>query len=883
MTALARSLLSGFLLATLAILGSSVTRAQSSLPTPQSVFGWESCADYKLLTYEQTAGYFRKLDAASDRMQLVEIGKTAEGRTQLMAIVSSEKNLRNIARYKEIAQKLAAARGLSDEQARALAEEGKAILWIDVGIHSTEVAPLQMMPEFAHKMISDESAEVRAIRDNVILLLVPSMNPDGMTMVANWYMKHVGTAFELSDPPELYHKYVGHDNNRDWYMFNMPETRNIGAQLYHEWFPQIVYNQHQTGPFPARIFIPPYEEPMNPNIPPLVMRGISLVGGAMARRLEAEGKAGVISRINYDTWWNGGMRSAPYYHNMVGILTEAQHNSATPNVYDPKRFPQTFANGESTTQPSSFYPNPFRGGEWHIRNTCDYVLSASMAVADIGAKRRAEWLYNIYQMGRDAIAAGARETYVVPAEQWDAGTAVKMINVLRLGGIEVGRATQPFTAGGKTYGAGSFVIRGAQPFRAHLTDLLNPQVYPDRRLYPGGPPERPYDITGWTLPMQMGVRVDRIAAAVDVPTEPVTTTAAGLARPIATAATYAIDTRANDAFIAVNRLLAARETVERTSVPLSVGASQWPAGTFLVSGTGASRARLEESLKGLAVRVEAAQRPSSGTVRLGAARVGVYHAWGGNMDEGWTRWLLEQFEFPYVGVHDEDIRAGKLSERFDAIVLPDATYKEMLTGLSPHTMPDEYTGGMTPRGVANLYEFVAGGGTLIAMDNASELPLVAFGLPVTDVTANRPESEFYIPGTVLRLVGDPSHPLAFGMPAEFGGFFIHSPAFAIQSAQSRLEQTFGRPSRPSEHIRSIARYPEKDILMSGWLLGDDVIKNRHAVIEVAVEKGRVVLLGFRTQHRGQPHGTFKLLFNSILSSTARGAGPALPSPDSSAR
>ncbi|RPJ82599.1 MAG: peptidase M14, partial [Acidobacteria bacterium] len=458
---LARTTLIALLVATAAVaVTAQAPRAPAAIPTPVSVIGWEACADYKLATYEQIADYFRKLDAASPRLQLAEIGKTVEGRTQLMAIISSEQNLKNLARYKEIAQKLALARGLTAEQARSLAQEGKAIVWIDVGIHSTEVAPTQMVPELAYRLVTEDTPEMRFIRDNVILLLNPNMNPDGMTMVADWYTKQVGTPYELSSPPELYHKYVGHDDNRDWFMFNMPETRNSGRQLYHEWFPQIVYNQHQTGPFPARIFVPPFEDPMNPNIPPLVMRGIALVGSAMTRRLESEGKSGVVSRINYDTWWNGGMRSAPYYHNMVGIQTEAQHNTPTPAVYDPKHFPRTFANGESTLEPSTFYPNPWKGGEWHFRNTCEYLFTTSLAVADIGAKRRVDWLYDIYQMGRNAIDAGANETYVVPAAQWDSPTAVKMINVLREGGIEVERATAPFSAGGKSYDAGSYLIRG---------------------------------------------------------------------------------------------------------------------------------------------------------------------------------------------------------------------------------------------------------------------------------------------------------------------------------------------------------------------------------------------------------------------------------------
>ena len=513
--------------AALACLGVAMPLAQPKVPTPQSAIGFEPCADYKLATYEQIADYFRKLAAAApQRMQLVEMGKTAEGRVQLMAIISSEQNIRQLARYKDIARTLAHARSstgsgralLTDDEAGQLAGEGKAVVWIDFGLHSSEVAHAQTAPLMAFKAVTEDSDEMKFIRDNVVFLLVANMNPDGTSMVADWYNQNLGKPWE-GRPPELWQKYVGHDNNRDWFMMNQPETRNSARQLYTEWFPQIVYYQHQTAPFPARIFVPPFDDPMNPSIPPLVMRGVNLVGDAMTRRLDQEGKRGAISRIGFDTWWNGGMRTAPYFHNMVGILTETGHASATPATYDAKSFSKTFPNTTiPTLEPTTYYPSPYAGGEWHLRNSCDYMVTASMAVLDVGAKRRAEWLYDIYQMARDAIRTNARETYLVPADQWDPGTATKMINVLRLGGVEVERATAAFSAGGKQYGAGTYVIRGAQPFEAYVKDLLTPQVYPDMRLYPGGPPKRPYDITGWTLSHQMGVTVDRATDAINVAT-----------------------------------------------------------------------------------------------------------------------------------------------------------------------------------------------------------------------------------------------------------------------------------------------------------------------------------------------------------------------------
>jgi hypothetical protein len=852
-----------------AVLAAVVVGAQPTIPTPASVFGFEPCADYKLANYEQIADYFRKLDAASERMQLFEIGKTAEGRTQLLSVISSEANLKDLARYKQVARSLALNRDangkpLSDKAARQLAREGKAMIWIDFGLHSNEVAHGQTAPWMAWKAVTEESEEMREIRDRVIFVLVPNMNPDGTSIMANWYMKHVGKPWEMQ-LPELYQKYVGHDNNRDWFMFNQPESRNIAKQLYDEYFPQIVYNQHQTAPFPARIFVPPFEDPANFNIPPLVMRGINTVGDAITRRLDQEGKVGAISRLTFDTWWNGGMRTAPYFHNMVGILTETGHASPTPATYDPATFPRRFANGEATLEPSTYYPSPYKGGRWTLRYSCEYMVTASMAVLDIGAKRRSEWLYDIYQMARDAMKAGEHETYVISAEQWDANAAVHMVNALRTGGVEVERAVAPFRAGSRSYQAGSFIIRGAQPFSPYVRDLLNPQVYPDRRLYPDGPPEPPYDVSGWTLSMQMGVDVDKFTTAVEARTEQITTAArpAGSVAGVAKAA-YAIDPRTNEAFIAVNRLLKAGDAVSRAKAPFTTGGRAWPAGTFLVAAGQGTLARIEQAANVLGLTVAALDvRPSGEAIRLRTPRVALYNAWGGNMDEGWTRWVLEQYEFPYTTLRDADIRAGNLRGRFDVIVLPDATYDQMVGGFAPGTMPDEYVGGMTPRGANNLMLFASEGGTLVAMDSAGELPLRTFGLPIRNAVERLREHEYFIPGTLLRLSIDNVHPLAWGMPQQVAAFFAQSPVFEVGRSRRRETDTREPAPAPPAGINVVATYPGKDLLMSGWLLGERYLLNKPAVVEAAVDKGRVVLLGFRVQHRGQPHATFKLLFNAI--------------------
>ncbi len=483
------------------------------VPEPADVFGFRPGADYELADHSQIVAYFDALDAASDRVVVERIGTSTLGRPMILALISSEANLRERERHREAARRLALADELDEPEARRLAKEGKAIVWIDGGLHATEVAGAQHAPELAHWLATDEGEEARRVRENVILLLMPVMNPDGLDIVADWYRGNVGTEFETAPVPELYHHYIGHDNNRDWYMFTQVETRAVARVLYHEWFPQIVYNQHQSGPFPGRIWVPPFEDPINPNLDPLVVSSINQLGEAMRKRFDEEGKPGVSSGITYDLWWNGSMRGGPDYHNMLGFLTEtALYRYATPHCYAPEDIPETFGarNDDLPAKiPSASYNNPWPGGCWHLRDPVEYMLTASRAVLDLASKQPGDYLYNIYRMGRRQTARGERAeggpfAYVIdPSASHDPGAAVELLRTFRRANIEIRRADRAFTAGGTTYAAGVYVI-GPQAFRPFVVDLMEPKTYPERRLYPGGPPEPPYDMTGYELSLPDG-------------------------------------------------------------------------------------------------------------------------------------------------------------------------------------------------------------------------------------------------------------------------------------------------------------------------------------------------------------------------------------------
>ncbi len=847
------------------------------VPRPRDVFGFEPGADYKIADYDQMREYYAKLDAASDRVRMIEIGQSALGKPLLLLFISSEANLARLEEWRETSEQLARAR-VSEEEARQLATQGRAIVWIDGGMHATERAHAQMTSLLAHKIATEETAEMRRVRDDVVTLLMPVMNPDGLKIVADWYRRNLGSPFETTNPPELYHTYVGHDNNRDWYMILQPESQAVSEVLYHQWYPQIVYNHHQTGPRWTRIFIPPFADPVNPLIPAEVITGVNLVGQAMHHRFAMADMDGAISRVVFSMWWNGGGRTAPYFHNMIGILSETSHPSPTPRFYDPEKRPEFIslyggrrAGSISASQPSIYYPKPWPGGWLHLRDAIDYMITASMATLDLASKRREEFLYGIYKMGSDAIEAGKAEggpfAYVIPPEQWDPGEAVELINALRRGGIEIERAESGFLADGKSFPAGSFVIRAAQPFRAYLLDMMEEQQYPDRRLFEGGPPEPPYDLAGWTLPVQMGIGVDRIdgefdfeGAVVDRAPRPSTPP------PGKAGFGYAISARENAGVRAAVELLKAGVTVSRAAAPFGAGEAELGAGTFVAETSDANAvAKLVEAL-GVSLR-PLQTRPDVQLQLLRLPKVAMYKSYVPSIDEGWTRWLLDQYQIPVATLHDENLQRGDLSA-FDVIVLPHQSPERILNGHATGTMPEEYTGGVGLDGALHLKLFAERGGTIVALDGASDFAIAQFGLPVKNVVAGVDQEKFFVPGSLIAIESESSHPLAYGMPESGAAFFVSSRAFdVVEPAESGDHKGAPQP------VEIAVRYAKEDLLLSGWALGEKQhLGSKGAVVRVRLGAGEVVLVGFRSQFRGQPRGTFKILFNALLGATVEGKG-----------
>lgn len=899
-------------------------------PSPKEHFGFAIGDDFHLATYTQTEAYFKKVANASDRVRLVDIGLTEEGRTQWMMIVSAPENLRRLEHYKEIARRLARAENLSDEQARELAAEGRAIVWIDGGLHASETVGTHQLIETLWQLVSRNDPETLRLLGDAIVLLVHA-NPDGQELVSNWYMREPEPAKRvLTSTPRLYQKYIGHDNNRDFYLCAMRETTNMNRQLYLEWFPQIVYNHHQHGPAGTVMFVPPFRDPFNYVYDPLVVVGVEALGNAIQGRFLSEGKPGATSRsgANYSTWWNGGLRSTTYFHNMIGLLTEIVGNPT----------PMTIPLIARKQLPSNDLTAPVPPQKWHFRQSIDYSVSANRAVLDYASRHRDRLLYGIYQMGRNAIDRGSRDhwtprpgrideivrlaggdrsadapkgdagdaydsasprppaslpskywdllrkpewrdprAYIVPADQPDFPTAVKFINTLVKNGIALHRATAAFKASGKTYPAGSYVVFAAQAFRPHVLDMFEPQDHPHDFKYEGGPPNKPYDVAGWTLAFQMGVQFDRILDPLEGPFERLPYGQLQTPPPgkiTGNGDGFLVSHRANDTFILANRLLKKNAEVFRLkSEPTD--AKGFGIGALYVPANGTTRPVVEQAAKELGLQVRRiAPPPSALLVRLSPVRIALWDRYGGSMQSGWTRWLLERFEFPFEVVYPQRIDAGKLREQFDAIVfvsgaIPSPGTKSS-TSARPRNLPKEFEGWIgqltAAKSVPALRDFMKEGGRVVAIGSSTALAY-HLGLPLEDALSAKdasgkkrplPDEKFYIPGSVLQARVDANDPLAWGMPERADFYYSRSPAFRLA------------PDAQAKGVRSVAWFDSATPLRSGWAWGQQHLKDTTTVAYAPVGAGTLYLMGSEVAFRAQTHGTLKLLFNALQLSSAQG-------------
>ncbi|QSX33496.1 hypothetical protein JYB87_17575 [Shewanella avicenniae] len=842
----------------LALSAASCQLAAAELPSPKEILGHNPGDDFYLANYEDSISYFHALAAKSNKIKMFTAGQSTQGKTLEFAVISSPENLAKWEEYKEISRKLADSRGLTDAEARKLAKESKIIVHIDGGMHASEVADHQLPIRLAHTMLTSQDPKIAEYLDKVILVLWPTLNPDGQDMVVDWYRSNVGGPHETSPMPWLYQEYVGHDNNRDGYMLNMKESQVVTAAVQ-ENAPAIFYAQHQKAPFPARIWVPPFSDPISQNIDPMMRNWTSLIGMHMIGEFESQQLPGAIAQARFDNWYPGFLDYTHVFRHTISYFTEvALHEYATPWSYDPAKFPDN----RKDLKPQIMYPSPWKGGKWTIDDAIHYMEVASLSTLDTAARYSEQIQYDRYQAGRNTIARYKNEgpfAYVISAEQHDLSEAGALVDILLKQQIDVYQLQKTTELNGTRYPADSWVIPMDQPYAGLVQELFEKQQYPASFLDKDGLPENlPYDTTGWTLPLQMGV--DSVAI-----TAPLTDTQKSRLKAIKSVElpagvsgrgdVFVVSKSENAAYKLVNLALAAGATV--------VQADKDKDPSFFISG--ADKAQVDGWAKSVKVAVTATSKMPQAD-KLTAGRVGLYRPWKPSMDEGWTRWLMEQYQFPLTTLHNADVQAGNLLDKVDVIIVPDINLDWLMNGFSGakddawwarnggakiDPVPEQYQGGIGGAGAQALRDFVARGGRLVAFNNASSAAIKVLGLPVTNVLEGVGSDVFYCSGALLSLELNPTADTASlgGLAASPVAMFSHGPAFT---------------TLPGFEGEILASYPKAgNPLLSGVLLHPEAINGKAAAVKVKYGDGDVYLFGFQPQWRGQSHGTYKFVFNTL--------------------
>ena len=862
--------------ATLLLARSSQVGAAAALPSPEQFIGFKVGADNKLARWDKIVEYMKVVGANSDRVRYRELGKTNDGNPMIALEIAAPDTLKSLDRYKQLERRLYFQGGAPTARDRdEIFRQGKAVVLITCATHANEIGSTQMALELVHQLATDDSASTRKILDNVIVLIVPSLNPDGQVKVTDWFNRNVGTPYESSPIPFLSHPYIGHDSNRDMYMFTQKESQYTAQLVWHDWFPTVWLDQHQMGAGGPRIFVMPATDPINPNVHPVIYRWATILGQSQAAALEAAGKDGIIYNSTYTNFWEGAMAWSGWWHNQIGLLTEVasvrvagpvdQQRAIVRDLGASERsnrdgpenvFTATPLPPPTDTLSRTEYPRPWMGGRWTLRDIVDYQLVSTIAMLETTADRRETILRQIYEVNRQTVEdgrTGPLKAIVIPADQHDPREAAHLAERLMAGGVEVSRADAPFTAGDDTFAAGSYVIPMTQVFARYAKDLLEKQTYPEVRRAPDSPTEPPYDVTAWSLGMLFGVDVDMVTAP--LPAVKMTRLSSAVPRPVGRVSgngpRYVFEYRGPDTAIAINRLI-------KDGAKLAFEAPSQ------VVVDGASRDKVDAVAKEFGLTVVSPEPPPTGVTQalqpIRLPRVALYYPWtGGNIDEGWTRWVLEQYEFPYTTIHNSDVRQGSLRRRFDAIILADQTPRELIDGYLANTVRPEFRGGISDGGLDQIGRFVAEGGTLITLGAASDIAVDRFPIPVRNLKRSLRRDQHFAPGTILRIQVDTTQPMGYGMAADTYGFYNNSPFFSILEGFNSLKPTV------------IARYPNQEVVASGWLRGEDLMAGRAAVVALDMKPGRIVLFGLRPQHRAQTHATFPLLFNALYL-TPEGSG-----------
>ncbi len=817
--------------------------------SPEKHLGYKIGSPKKLADWTEIVEYFTKIGEESPRVRVENLGETTEGNPFLLATITSEENHSRIEEIRETQLRLSNPVGVSEEDAAGLIEKGKTVVMISASIHSTEVGGSQMSMELLHRLASDNGEDVKTILDNVVFLLVPSLNPDGNNLVVEWYEKYLGTEYEGCSPPFLYHKYAGHDNNRDWYMFTLKETQLTVTKIHNKWHPQIVYDIHQMGRYGPRYYVPPFIDPYEPNIDPLLSSGVNFMGMSMADALARENKKGVTTSWVFDAWTPA--RAYQHYHGGIRILSEA----ASVKIATPINISQEELSDSRSYTPHHArwnHPMPWEGGKWSLRDIIDYELITATACLETAAKFRKRWLKGTYEIGKRALNGDTLYGFVLSSHQRDMGALAELIWVLMTGDVEIQKAMEPFTADGVSYPKGSYFVRFAQPYGGFAKTLLERQTYPDLRDNPEDPPKKPYDVTAHTLSLQLGVEVVKIEEPFEAQFEKVLTPELTPGSVKETGKPYYVFSPVpNYAVKAVNTLMKKGYTVWRTTSKTMVDGVVLKPGTFMVENMEGLEKTLGVLSQTLGLEFMGVDTLECETFRLTQPRIGVYRAWLPNADEGWLRMVLDEYGFNYVNLYPEDIRGGNFGEEISVLVIPDLDNTAIMEGMKDqnyydaHEFEKKYTQGIGREGNRNISKYIEAGGSLICLNRSNEYAVKELWAGAKLPLDGLDENEFYCPGSLLRVLVDNTHPVGYGFSREETIMFLHSPVFQVTKGES------------------IAWYPEADPLMSGWMLGEEHVRGRTAVAMVPSGEGSIIMIGCPPHFRNQNRSTFKLLFNSL--------------------
>jgi|TARA_B100000315_G_C14594921_1_gene598318 hypothetical protein len=838
------------------------------IPDPESYFGFKPGTDYKMLRWDKIASYYNILGDKSPRIKVVNLGETTLGNPFLLAIISSPKNLSRLEKYKEISKKLAQGK-VSEEEAIELAKEGKTIVLITSSMHANEIGPTQMSPELGFSLATSNSPEIEKMLEDVILLYVPSWNPDGNIMETDWYNQNVGTPFEGSTLPRLWHHYVGHDINRDAFMHTQIETRYVNNLLYHDWYPQVFMDMHEYlwKIRDARLVLSPLYEPRHHSIDPLLTREIELTSAHMRTVLEEKGKIGVMHYAKWSEWRISAVHTNSLWHNVVTILFEAATAKKATPVFQKESDLNGLRGGlgHDGNKQSINHPSPWTGGWWRLRDIVEYSYWSCMGLLEASAIHRERLLLNMYRMARNSIEKGeniAPYAFVIPQNQKDPNTVAKMINVLISNGAEIHQATNSFKAADTKYPKGTYVIKLSQAYRPFIIDIMSPQNYPDRRLYPGGTPESTFDVIGWTLPYQMGVDVVEVKDSFTADLSPILKAEPPEGMVRGRGGKYIIDHNVLDSYKAVNRLLKEGHSIGWAAKSFASGRKQYPKGTIIATGQGIDDV-IGNVSKEFNLEIDAGN-PTVELMKLKPLKLGLYQSWTANMDEGWTRWIFEQWGFPYKTLHNKDIQSDNLKSDYDVIVVTNMGYQSIVNGHERGIVPEEYTGGIAEAGLDALKNFVNEGGTLITLNSSVQLPIALFNLPLRNITRDYPSTEFYLPSAILKVELDNDHPITFGMNSNADILSFNSPVLDFSNIKELSKhEDYYKDYLPFSNLKVVAGFPDDNPFRSGRLIGEQILRKKPVLIEADYGEGKIIMFAFRPQNRAQTHGTFMLFFNSL--------------------